>query len=40
MVTAGIQTKLFTLLEPQNQEIGKFYAVQKRHLTDFKASKL
>ena len=30
----------FTNLEPQDQEIGEFYVVQKRQSTDFEARKL
>ena len=33
-------TNPFTILEPQDQEIGEFYVVQERHMTDFKAPKL
>ena len=30
----------FTVFEPQDQEVGKFYVVQERRTTDFEASKL
>ena len=30
----------FTNLEPQHQEIGKFYVVQERRATDFEVSKV
>ena len=33
-------TNLFTILEPQDQEICEFCVVQKRRATDFDASKL
>ena len=32
-------TNHFTILEPQDQEIGEFYLVQERRGTDFKAPK-
>ena len=32
-------TGLITILEPRDQEIGKFCVVQERHETDFKAKK-
>ena len=33
-------TDPFTILEPRNQAIGKFYVVQERRVTDFKAQRL
>ena len=33
-------TRPFTILEPQDQDIGEFYVVQERRTTDFEASKL
>ena len=33
-------TSPFTILEPQDQEIGKFCVGQERRATDFKAPKL
>ena len=33
-------TSPFTILEPQDQEIGEFYVIQERRATDFEASKL
>ena len=33
-------TGSFTIIEPQDQEIGEFYEVQKRCATDFEAPKL
>ena len=33
-------TNPFTMLEPQDQEIGEFYVLQERRATDFEASKL
>ena len=33
-------TRLFTILEPQDQEIGRFYVVKNRRSTDFEAQKL
>ena len=33
-------TNLFTILKPQDQEIGEFYVVQECHATDFEAPKL
>ena len=33
-------TDLFTIWEPQHQEIGEFYVVQERFATDFEAHKL
>ena len=33
-------TKHFTISEPQNQEIGELYVVQKRRSTAFEAPKL
>ena len=32
-------TDPFTILEPQNQGMGEFYVIQKRHSTDFEAPK-
>ena len=36
----GTRPGLFTILEFQNQEIVKFYVVQKHRATDFEAPKL
>ena len=36
----GRPTGPSTILEPEDQEIGEFYAAQERRATDFKASKL
>ena len=36
----NLPTNLFTILEPRDQEIGKFYVVQERRETDFEAPKL
>ena len=33
-------TNSFTILEPEDQEIGEFYVVQERRATDFEAPKL
>ena len=33
-------TGTFTILEPQNQEIGEFYVVHERRVMDFDARKL
>ena len=33
-------TNTFTILEPQDQEIGELYAVQECRVTDFEAAKL
>ena len=33
-------TNIFTILEPQDQEISEFYVVQECSVTDFEASKL
>ena len=35
-----LQTGPFTILQPQDQEIGEFYSVQERRSTDFEAPKL
>ena len=35
-----IPTEHFTILEPRDQEIDEFYAVQERRATDFEAQKL
>ena len=35
-----LPTNTFTVLEPQDQEIGECYVVQERRVTDFEAPKL
>ena len=35
-----LPTNPFTILEPQDQEIGELYVVQERRATDFEAPKL
>ena len=36
----GLPTNPFTILEPQDQEIGQIYVAQERRATDFGAQKL
>ena len=35
-----VPTSPFTILEPQNPGIDKFYVIQERRTTDFRAAKL
>ena len=39
-IVGSSPTNRFTISEPHEQEIGKFYVAQKRHATDFEAPKL
>ena len=40
VISLPYPTGSFTISEPRNQEIGEFYGVQERLVTDFKARKL